>query len=98
MQLWSIPTPAKTFSSINTNRIDTVFFNANHLEWTAKLENTMTPFSEDTDTKLDGATLMEKILIDQKTMKDTELLLQIKEAQARMRAKERAPGRCKFQK
>ena len=41
---------------------------------------------------------MEKILIDQDTMTRTAFYVQIKEAKARMRAKERAPGRDKVQK
>jgi len=53
---------------------------------------------EDTNTKLDGASLMEKTLMDQKTMKDTSILLQLNETNARMRAKERTPKKSKIQK
>jgi len=53
---------------------------------------------EDTNTKLDGASLMEKTLMDQKTMKDTSILLQLNEANARMNAKERTPKKSKIQK
>lgn len=83
---------------MNTNRIDAVFFNANHLEWTANFEKIMPPFSEDMDTELDGASFMEKNLMDQEIMKEMAIFLQIKAAKIRMRAKERAPGRSKLQK
>ena len=76
-----------------TDRINAVFFQ-NHLRaWQDAVQDKMLPASEEND----GDTLMAMQQADQEVMKDEVLKLQLKEAKARRRAKERQPGRSKEQ-
>jgi len=86
------PQPARRQLAL-TDRIDAVFFQ-NHLRaWQDAAQDKMLPASKEND----GDTLMAMQRADQEVMKDEVLKLQLREAKARRRAKERQPGRSKEQ-
>jgi len=76
-----------------TDRFDAVFFQTHLRAWQEAVQDKMLPASEEND----GDTLVEMQRADQEVMKDEVLKLQLREAKARRRAKERQPGRSKEQ-
>jgi len=86
------PQPARRQLAL-TDRINAVFFQ-NHLRaWQDAVQDKMLAASEENDRD----TLRAMQRADQEVMKDEVLKLQLKEAKARRRAKERQPGRSKEQ-
>jgi len=78
---------------VSTDRIDADFFQNNLRAWQDAVQDKMLPASEEND----GDTLMAMQQADREVMKDEVLKLQLREANARRRAKERQPGRSKEQ-
>jgi len=76
-----------------TDRIHAVFFQNHIRAWQEAVQDKMLSASEETN----GETLMVMQRADQEVMKDEVLKLQLREAKARRRAKERQPGRSKEQ-
>jgi len=75
------------------DRIDVVFFQNHIRAWQEAVQDKMLPASEEHD----GDTLLAIQRADQEVMNDEVLKLQLREAKARRRAKERQPGRSKEQ-
>jgi len=76
-----------------TDKVDAVFFHNHIRAWQEAVQCRMLPSSE----KTDGDALMATQRADQEVMKDEVLKLQLREAKARRRAKQRQPGRSKEQ-
>ena len=86
------PQPARR-PLVPTDRVDTLFFHNHIRAWQEAVQCRMLPSSE----KPNGDALMAMQRADQEVMKDEVLKLQIREAKARRRAKERQPSRSKGQ-
>jgi len=76
-----------------TDKIDAVFFQNHIQKWQEAIQEKMLPASDE----IEGEKLMEMQRADQETMKEEILRLQLREAKAKRRAKERQPGRSKEQ-
>jgi len=74
-----------------TDRMDAVFFQNHVRAWQVVVQDSMLPVSYETD----GDAFMKMQRADQELIKEEVLKLQLREAKAWQRAKERLPGRSK---
>jgi len=73
-----------------------IHFHSNLSEWQRRVGNKISLFTPD-EAMVDGESLMERLVADQKVMREEALIMQLKEAKAWLGAKERLPGRSKEQ-